>query len=339
MNSNINILQFIKSNRDWLLIILGLALVIFSGINLWDFFFPPSIEDIIGDSAVDQAGFAPILVPEGGVGDSAGSPDGPPVIPERILIPVINLDAPVVEAESVDVEVDGENVTQFLVPEDYAAGWHTGSATLGVPGNTVLSGHHNAFGEVFGRLVDVKVGNEVILLGGGKRFDYLVANKMILPEKGEPLDVRLENARWMMRSNDERITLITCWPERSNTHRLILVAVPAEKTGKAAPTATFFRTPTQPADAIPVTGELTRTPEPKEITVSNSGSFSVNIRQHPDINSDIIASLVSGNDAVGFARSEDSSWILIRYQDIEGWVSLDVVDVSSPVNTLPVITP
>jgi len=334
MNSNINILKFIKSNRDWLLIILGLALVVFSAINLWEFFFPPSIDDIIGDSAVDQAGFAPILVPEGGIGDGGGSLDDPPVIPQRILIPVIDLDAPVVTSESVDVEVEKEDVTQFLVPEEYAVGWHAGSASLGVPGNTVLSGHHNAFGEVFGQLVDVKVGDEVILIGDGERFDYLVANKMILPEKDEPLAVRLENARWMMRSNDERVTLITCWPERSNTHRLILVAVPTEKVSKPALTATTAQTST--SGVIPVTGLQTQTPRPPEITVANTGTFSVNIRERPDLNSDIIGSLESGDEAVGIARSEDSSWVFIRYGDVEGWVSLDVVDISSPTDTLPV---
>lgn len=333
MNSNINILKFIKSNRDWLLIILGLALVVFSGINLWDFFFQPSIEDILGDSAIDQAGFAPILVPEAGTGDGERNLDGPPVIPERILIPVIDLDAPVVKAETVDVEVEGEDVTQFLVPEEYAVGWHAGSASLGVPGNTVLSGHHNAFGEVFGRLVDVKVGAEVILFGDGERFEYLVANKMILPEKGEPLEVRLENARWMMRSNDERVTLITCWPERSNTHRLILVAVPVEKASRQNATSTPARAST--SGTIPVTGLQSQTTEPPEITVANTGTFSVNIRQLPDLNSDIIGSLVSGDEAIGFARSEDSSWVLIRYGDVEGWVSLDVVDISSPADILP----
>jgi len=38
----------------------------------------------------------------------------------------------------------------------------------------------------------------------------------------------LQNARWIMASSDERLTLVTCWPAYSNTHRLILVAKPIQ---------------------------------------------------------------------------------------------------------------
>jgi len=49
---------------------------------------------------------------------------------------------------------------------------------------------------------------------------------MILEERDAPVEQRLENARWLARSEDERLTLITCWPPESNTHRLIIVAIP-----------------------------------------------------------------------------------------------------------------
>ena len=49
---------------------------------------------------------------------------------------------------------------------------------------------------------------------------------MILPEKFEQLDVRMKNAQWILPSVDERLTLISCWPYESNTHRLIVVARP-----------------------------------------------------------------------------------------------------------------
>ena len=35
------------------------------------------------------------------------------------------------------------------VPDFFAAGWHTDSTPPGFPGNTVLNGHHNIYGEVF----------------------------------------------------------------------------------------------------------------------------------------------------------------------------------------------
>ncbi len=54
---------------------------------------------------------------------------------------------------------------------------------------------------------------------------------MILPERDQPLSVRLANAQWIEPSTDERLTLITCWPKDNNTHRLIIVAVPIQPAG------------------------------------------------------------------------------------------------------------
>jgi sortase (surface protein transpeptidase) len=36
----------------------------------------------------------------------------------------------------------------------------------------------------------------------------------------------MENTAWIGPMDDERITLVTCWPETSNTHRLVVVAEP-----------------------------------------------------------------------------------------------------------------
>jgi sortase A len=49
---------------------------------------------------------------------------------------------------------------------------------------------------------------------------------MILPEKYEQIEVRMNNAQWILPSVDERLTLISCWPYETNTHRLIVVARP-----------------------------------------------------------------------------------------------------------------
>ena len=189
--------------------------------------------------------------------------------PERLIIDKIGLDAPVVLAKSIEVSVEGKAAIQFLVPEEFAVGWHENSAPLGVIGNTVLSGHHNAFGEVFKGLVDLEVGDTFTSPAGQNNSAYIIANKMILPEKDQPLSVRLENGRWILPSKDERITLVTCWPARSNTHRLILVAVPASGQGQAGqPTPTV--TPTQPirliTPAIALLTYKTATPDPVHLT-------------------------------------------------------------------------
>lgn len=149
-----------------------------------------------------------------------------PEVPVRILIPSIALAAPVLPAP-VDFEtISGKEYLQWFVPDEYAVGWHTTSAMLGEPGNTVLNGHHNAYGEVFVSLVDVNEGDIILVESDHTRFSYQVTNKMILPEKYEQLDVRMNNAQWILPSVDERLTIITCWPYESNTHRLIIVARP-----------------------------------------------------------------------------------------------------------------
>jgi LPXTG-site transpeptidase (sortase) family protein len=151
-----------------------------------------------------------------------------PAIPDRIIIPKIKLVAPVVEAGTRKVRVDNQIFDQYTAPDEFAAGWHPDSALLGIVGNTVLNGHHNVHGEVFGKLVDLEPGDLIYVYSGERQYVYVIANKMILPELGEDVSVeqRLENARWIMPSRDERLTLVTCWPAYSNAFRLIVVARP-----------------------------------------------------------------------------------------------------------------
>jgi len=154
---------------------------------------------------------------------STQTPSGP-LIPDRIVIPSIKLDAPVILASEEKIKIGKEDYLQFQAPDEFAAGWHPNSAPLGEVGNTVLNGHHNVHGKVFGHLVDLVPGDRIIVYSGTTLFNFQVANVLILPERDADLSVRLENARWIEPSNDIRLTLVTCWPEYSNTHRLIIVA-------------------------------------------------------------------------------------------------------------------
>jgi LPXTG-site transpeptidase (sortase) family protein len=154
-----------------------------------------------------------------------------PVVPKWLYIPSLSVMAPIVPAEHHEVLVvdsDGNELPfdQWDAPDEYAAGWHTTSASLGQPGNTVLIGHHNVFGKVFGTLAYLQEGDMIFVYGAGHWYIYEVTNKMVLPERNVSLEQRLANAAWIMPSDDERLTLVTCWPETNNTHRLIIVAKP-----------------------------------------------------------------------------------------------------------------
>lgn len=155
-------------------------------------------------------------------------PDGRSVaikqIPTRIIIPRIELNTPVVTASLATTRFDGGIAYQWLAPDFYAAGWHYSSAPLGEGGNTVINGHHNAFGEVFRDLVLLDVGDHIIVGTGGGEFRYEVSEILILREKFESPDVRRQNAIWISPTQDERLTLVTCWPYESNANRLLVVA-------------------------------------------------------------------------------------------------------------------
>ncbi len=155
------------------------------------------------------------------------SPRPPPATapPDRIVAPAIGLDAPVVSVGWKTVEENGQTVTEWEVA-DYAAGWHKTSAYPGHIGNTVISGHHNIRGEVFRYVVNLEPGDIVDLYVGPTVYRYVVTEKYILKEKGMPPEVRRENARWIAPTNDERLTLVTCWPYTNNTHRVVVVAKP-----------------------------------------------------------------------------------------------------------------
>jgi LPXTG-site transpeptidase (sortase) family protein len=147
--------------------------------------------------------------------------------PLRIVIPRIELDAPVRRVDLEAIEYEGQNYFQWQVPYSREAGWHSDSALLGEAGNIVLNGHHNIYGEVFRYLVDLEIGDEIVLYDENEAYRYTVEQQVLLPEQGEPVAVRLANAAWMDATDEPRLTLVTCWPYTGNTHRLIVVAVPA----------------------------------------------------------------------------------------------------------------
>ena len=152
-------------------------------------------------------------------------PTSTPALPTRIVIPAIGVDAPVVPVSWQTVEVDGQTQAAWEVPPMYAAGWHETSVPLGVPGNTVMNGHNTTNGEVFRDLYTLEAGDVITVYSDDTPYTYTVTEVLILPEAGQPLEVRLENARYIMPTDDERLTLVTCHPYSSLRYRLIVIAL------------------------------------------------------------------------------------------------------------------
>ena len=146
------------------------------------------------------------------------SPTAAPVLPatSRIVIPRIRLDTKVID---VGVLPNGEMETAA-----HAVGRLTFGADAGEVGNVVLAGHNDVLGEVFRRLPEVVVGDEVVLYRGEQVFRYRVEGKTIVREQGASEAQRRENARWMEQTEDAVVTMISCYPYRVDTHRYIVRA-------------------------------------------------------------------------------------------------------------------
>lgn len=125
-----------------------------------------------------------------------------PQSPTRIVIPDLGVDWPI---------VPGDSWEQLKL----GVGHHAGSANPGERGNMVLSGHNDVFGEVFKDLEALKNGDQVQVFAGGKLFKYQVrAKRIVTPSELSVLQPTRESI----------VTLITCYPYRVDTHRLVVIA-------------------------------------------------------------------------------------------------------------------
>jgi sortase A len=167
--------------------------------------------------------------------------------PVRLVVdlPGRKLAAPVVEMGWKVIQTADGPRSDWVIPKN-EAGHHMNSAMLGEPGNLVISGHNNIYGQVFRPIslawdddTRIKVDNftdESRVLDGrsiqlfdasGKQFNYTVTGFYRLKDTGVSLQQRIANARYMQPTDETQVTLITCWPPSSNTHRLVLIAKPA----------------------------------------------------------------------------------------------------------------
>ena len=91
------------------------------------------------------------------------------------------------------------------------------TSKIGEVGNAALAGHRShTFGRFFNRLDELDVNDEIEIRMGGNTFKYVVYEKVIV----EPSDISVLGRN----KKDKVLTLITCHPLRTATHRLIIHA-------------------------------------------------------------------------------------------------------------------
>ncbi len=118
----------------------------------------------------------------------------------RIQIPAIHVDAPIVHGD------DWEQLKKGVAH-------NAASANPGQPGNVVLSGHNDVFGEVFRYLERLKPGDEVIVYTNQRAYTYVISGWDLV----EPTQVEV-----MAPTPDATITLISCHPYLVDNHRIIV---------------------------------------------------------------------------------------------------------------------
>ena len=96
----------------------------------------------------------------------------------------------------------------------YGVGHVTGTASVGAAGNCALAGHNTTSFRYLGKL---SAGDRVILKAGGKTFAYSVFRSFTVL----PTDIYVLNP---LPDENATLTLITCTPYLTATHRLIVQA-------------------------------------------------------------------------------------------------------------------
>ncbi len=133
--------------------------------------------------------------------------------PVRIRIPRIGVDSQIVTGDDWEALKLG-------------VGHHIGSANPGERGNMVLSAHNDVYGEIFRHLDRLQPGDEIIVSTWTKEYTYVVqpnTDRGVI--KGHqivaPTDV------WVLAGggDTQRLTLISCYPYRVNTRRIVVFAV------------------------------------------------------------------------------------------------------------------
>lgn len=121
---------------------------------------------------------------------------------QRIQIQAINVDAPIVQGDGWEQLKKG-------------VGQHIGSANPGQSGNVVLSAHDDVYGEIFKQLDQLKVGDKIIIFTSQVTYTYIVSDTQIVP----PTEVEV-----MAPTQNPTLTLISCYPYRVDTKRIVVSA-------------------------------------------------------------------------------------------------------------------
>jgi len=143
---------------------------------------------------------------------------------ERLVIPRINQNIPVVTASSTNLIERNWGALEKDIQEALKNGvvHYPGTSWPNQTGNTVITGHSSyfpwdpgSFKDVFALLNDVVVGDKIAFYYKQHKYIYQVSDKKI---------VMPSNIEILKQTTDKKLTLITCYPVGTNLKRLVVIA-------------------------------------------------------------------------------------------------------------------
>lgn len=144
-------------------------------------------------------------------------------LPTRLVIPRIELDTIIIP---VGWRVNEDDKVEWDSPAN-AAGFLVSSAAPGQEGNSVIYGHNNILGEAFKNLDQLQPDDIITVANsGGGTLLYVVEAVEIIEEAGITPEQKAANLAYFDPTEDTRLTLLTCWPYTSNSHRVVIIARP-----------------------------------------------------------------------------------------------------------------
>ena len=129
--------------------------------------------------------------------------------------------SPVTEAEQSRLKIPAIGIDNFIFRYDGPQSLKLGVVQVGQAvapgeaGNLVLAAHNDIYGEIFRDLDELKMGDELFLLGDDRSYTYRVRDTLVV----EPDDI------WVMQpTSTPTVTLVSCYPYLMDTHRIVVFA-------------------------------------------------------------------------------------------------------------------
>jgi len=135
-------------------------------------------------------------------------------IPDSILIPKININAPIISPETNDENILFSQLENGVV-------YHPDSVMPGQVGNTLILGHSSAYpwykgeyGSIFGLLNQLSVDDQIIIFYQKHKYVYRITNKKIVRKNIGIIDQK----------EKPQLILISCWPVGTAWNRILIEA-------------------------------------------------------------------------------------------------------------------